>query len=136
MEKLFRLSGAVRHDPEIDAWLSQDPVELFSLARHWFGVLRNSGDDVQELIHDGCPVACIADAAFAYVNVFSSHINLGFFTGALLDDPHGLLEGSGKRMRHVKIRPGAELRSAALHELIRTAYLDVKRRIESAGADQ
>ena len=69
--------------------------------------MRACGDDVRELIHDGCPVACVEDAPFAYVNSFKSHVNVGFFNGASLDDPARLSEGSGKRMRHVKLKPGA-----------------------------
>lgn len=87
-------------------------------------------DDVRELIHDGCPVACIHDVAFAYVNVFKSHVNVGFFTEAMLDDPENVLEGTGKGMRHVKIRPDRELNAQALNDLIIRAYLDVKHRMD------
>jgi len=122
LDKLFTLSGAEPYQPAIDEWLSGEPHELFSIARYWFGQLRLCGDDVRELIHDGCPVACVHDVAFAYVNVFSAHVNVGFFMGAMLDDPHQLLVGSGKRMRHVKIVPGRELNASALTALISNAY--------------
>ncbi len=128
LEKLFRLAGASRYDPEVDGWLSNSPIELFALARHWFDIVRNCGDDVNELIHDGCPVGCIGDAAFAYVNVFKAHVSVGFFTGAFLDDPEKMLEGSGRRMRHVKVRPGSALNSPGLENLISAAYQDVRRR--------
>jgi hypothetical protein len=82
-------------------------------------------------MHDGCPVACVGDVPFGYVNVFSKHVNVGFFLGAELPDPHRLLEGSGRRMRHVKVRPGVEVNTAALHELILAAYADVKARLLS-----
>ena len=83
-------------------------------------------------MHDGCPVACVEDAPFGYVNSFKSHVNVGFFHGAALEDPAGLLEGGGKRMRHVKLRPGTEINVAALRELIKAAYLDIKVRLGSA----
>jgi hypothetical protein len=51
------------------------------------------------------------------------------FLGALLDDPAGLLEGTGKRGRHVKLRPGRELDAAALGRLIDTAYADIRARL-------
>lgn len=128
--ELFRLSGAVEYLPAIDEWLSGEPHELFSVARHWFGKLRQCGTDVVELLHDGCPVACVENAPFGYVNVFKSHVNVGFFTGSFLDDPHHLLEGSGKRMRHVKIRPGQDFDSGALGELIEQAYRHIKGRLQ------
>ncbi len=102
------------------------------MAREWFLRMRQCGEDVVELIHDGCPVACVEDAAFGYVNAFKAHVNVGFFRGAELADPGGLLEGTGKRMRHVKVRPGADLDVEALGALIDAAYADIKARIRDA----
>jgi hypothetical protein len=62
-------------------------------------------------------------------NAFKSHVNVGFFYGATLDDRAGLLEGSGKRMRQVKLHAGRELSAAALRDLIDAAYLDIKDRL-------
>ena len=126
MDALFRFSSAIRHQPLIDEWLSGEPHELFATARHWFNKFRTCGDDVTELMHDGYPTACVGDAAFGYVAVFKTHVNVGFFTGASLPDPHELLEGSGKRMRHVKVRPGEQVDTEALQHLIIAAYRDVK----------
>jgi hypothetical protein len=129
VNEMLRFSGAVQRDPAIDQWLNNPPGELRSIAQHWFGVVRACGDDVRELLHDGCPVACVEDAPFAYVNVFKAHVNVGFFHGAELQDPSELLQGSGKRMRHVKIKPPAEIDSHALDELINLAYIDIKARL-------
>jgi hypothetical protein len=92
--------------------------------------MRNRGDEVRELLHDGCPTACLGDAPFAYVNVFTAHVNLGFFQGASLPDPARLLQGSGKFMRHVKLKPGTPTNAAALSKLIEAAYADIKTRVE------
>lgn len=124
---MFRFPSAVRHNPDIDAWLSGDPPELYALAREWFTVFRNCGADVNELLHDGCPVACVGDLAFGYVNVFRKHVNVGFFNGSTLSDPNGLLEGTGKLMRHVKLRPGEAVNKRALAALIRNACRDARK---------
>jgi hypothetical protein len=129
MSGVFRLTGAVEWDPTVDAWLDQKPAELRAIAQKWFAQFRNCGDDVRELMHDGCPVLCVEDVPFGYVNVFKAHVNVGFFFGAELEDATGLLEGSGKRMRHVKLRPGIKADSTALSELIDAAYRDVKARL-------
>jgi hypothetical protein len=129
---ILRLSRGVKRDPAVELWLTDGPIELRSIARKWFTQMRQCGEDVRELMHDGCPVACVEDAPFGYVNSFNSHVNVGFFHGAVLKDPAGLLEGSGKRMRHVKSKPGLELNAAALCELIEAAYLDIKKRLGSA----
>lgn len=126
MIELMRFPSAVSHCIEIDEWLSGEPTALYAMARQWFSQIRNCGPDVKELIHDGCPVACVGDAAFAYVNVFSAHVNVGFFLGASLKDSAGLLEGTGKRMRHVKIKRDKNMDTKALDELIDCAYVDMK----------
>ena len=129
MTGLLRFDGAVERDPAVDAWLTERSGELGSIARRWFELMRRCGEDVRELVHDGCPVACVADAPFAYVNAFTSHVNVGFFHGAALEDPAGLLEGGGKHMRHVKLWPGAAVNAPALARLIDDAYSDIKTRL-------
>lgn len=129
MEKVFRLSLGLRRDPAVETWLSEQPEELGAIARSWFARARACGLDVLEMIHDGCPVACVKDVPFVYVNVFKAHVTVGFFNGADLKDPAKLLEGSGKRMRHVKVKPGAPLDTKALGALIQAAYADVTVRL-------
>jgi hypothetical protein len=78
--ELLRFNGAVERDLAIDAWMKEHPGELGAIAHHWVEAMRKCGDEVRELLHDGCPVACLGDAPFAYVNVFTSHVNVGSFT--------------------------------------------------------
>ena len=104
---------------------------LGRIARRWFEVMRNCGEDVRELLHDGHPTACLGDAAFGYVNAFKAHVNVGFFRGAELPDPKGLLEGTGKVMRHVKLSPEREVDATALTKLIKAAYTDMNRRLKA-----
>lgn len=127
--RVLRFDGALEHDKAVDAWLLAHEDELGKMARHWFDVIRGCGDDVLELLHDGHPTACIEDAGFAYVNIFKSHLNVGFFRGAELADPQGLLEGTGKFMRHVKLMPGRFRGDEALDALVKSAYLDMKLRL-------
>lgn len=130
-EDLLRFDGAVERNAAVDAWLNAHAGELGAMARAWFEVMRGCGDEVRELVHDGCPVACLGDVPFGYVNVFTAHVNVGFFHGAALKDPAGLLLGTGKRMRHVKLRPGTPTNAAALRDLIEAAYRDIKGRVEN-----
>jgi hypothetical protein len=129
--QVLRLDGAVERDAAIDAWMKEHGGELGAIAREWFEVMRKCGDEVREIFHDGCPVACLGDAPFGYVNVFTSQVNVGFFHGAALPDPAHLLQGTGKFMRHVKLRPGTATDAASLSRLIVTAYSDIKARIEN-----
>jgi hypothetical protein len=129
MSPFLRFDGAIKHQPQIDRWFESRRPELATIARVWFAEMRDCGPDVTELLHDGHPTVCVADAAFGYVNIFTSHVNIGFFHGASLADPAGLLQGTGRFMRHVKARPDALPESASLKALIRAAYLDIKARL-------
>jgi hypothetical protein len=129
--ELFRVNGGVERDPAIEGWMKEHAGELGEIAQRWFEVMRASGDEVRELLHDGCPVACLGDVPFAYVNAFTAHVNVGFFQGASLQDPARLLQGDGKFMRHVKLRPGMATNAEALNALIEAAYSDIKARVEN-----
>src|SRR4026207_1276728 len=109
MSQLMTFPSAIKRDPALDIWMQEHSGELGVIAQRWFEVMRACGNDVRELLHDGHPTACVADAAFAYVNVFTSHVNVGFFRGAELPDPNRLLEGTGRFMQHVKLRPEAQV---------------------------
>lgn len=129
---LLRFDGAVERDPAIHAWMKKHSGELGAIARQWFELMRNCGDEVRELLHDGYPTACLGDVPFGYVGVFTEHVNVGFFRGAALPDPVGLLQGNGRFMRHVKLKPGTPTNAAALTALIHAAYADIKNRVENA----
>lgn len=126
--RLFTLEGATRIDPAVERWFADSPGALRRLAQHWFEQMRSCGPDVLELLHDGHPTACVGNLAFGYVNAFRSHVNVGFFFGSVLHDPVGLLEGSGRFMRHVAVSPDTPHPEQALKELIASSYADVKAR--------
>ncbi|MBV9990235.1 MAG: DUF1801 domain-containing protein [Alphaproteobacteria bacterium] len=129
---LMQFPGAVRRDPAIEAWFAGGGLRPF--VQPWFATMRGCGADVRELLHDGHPIACVGEAAFGYVDAFAGHANVGFFMGSELDDPAGLLLGTGKRMRHVKLRWGEAIDQAALTALVAAAYRDMKRRLKAKGA--
>ena len=130
----MRFPSSVKRDPAIEVWMQEHSGELGVIAQRWFEVMRACGDDVRELLHDGHPTACVADAAFGYVNAFKAHVNVGFFRGAEIADPDGLLEGNGKFMRHVKLRPEHDVQATALRKLIETAYIDMKERLNAGSS--
>jgi hypothetical protein len=130
VNKLLRFPRAVARDPAVDAWFESRPPQLGAIAREWFLRMRDCGSDVRELLHDGHPTACVGDAAFAYTNVFTAHVNVGFFRGAALADPARLLQGDGKYMRHVKVKPGTAVDASSLDALITVAFLDMKKRLQ------
>ena len=132
MAALLRFTGAAERAPAIGQWFDVQSSELGSIARTWFALMRRCGPDVRELMHDGYPTVCVEDAPFAYVGAFRAHVNVGFFHGAALPDPAGLLQGTGKYMRHVKVEPGRAIDGSALEALITSAYRDIVARVKAA----
>jgi hypothetical protein len=130
MSQVLRFPGSSRRDPAIETWMRERQGPLGAIAHRWFEVMRDCGGDVREILHDGHPTACVGDAAFGYVNVFTAHVNVGFFRGAEIADPEQLLQGTGKFMRHVKLKPERDVDAMALMQLIETAYRDMQRRVE------
>lgn len=127
MSPIFHFPQARALDPEVEAWF--DGPEMRLLVRPWHEALRALGPDIRELLHDGWPTACAGDAAFAYVAAYAAHAAIGFYFGAALPDPHGLLEGSGKRMRHLKLRWAEPVNAAAISGLMDAAYSDIHARL-------
>ena len=123
--RLMLFPTAVKHDAAVERWFDERG-ELGNIARRWFEVMRRCGNDVRELLHDGHPTACVGEAAFGYTNAFTAHVNVGFFLGAILDDPQHLLAGPGKFMRQTQVRPESPIDEAALTKLIRKAYSEMK----------
>ena len=131
MEELFRYTDKDFQDLTMEDWLSDKATALQPIAVKWFNEIKSCGDDVQGIFHDGYPQGCVSKTPFAYVNIFKAHVNVGFFYGAYLPDRQGLLEGSGKRMRHIKLKPEASHDDAEIKTLIKDSYLDIKRRLHA-----
>lgn len=95
--------------------------------RRWVGSLRTlvraAAPEAQERVYSGWRlIAYEHKGLFCYIAPLKNGVNLGFYRGARLPDPDGLLEGTGKGLRHVKIRAADDLRPAAFKKLVRAAY--------------
>ena len=129
MDTLLKFYGKDIQDMVFNEWLNQKPEVLKPIAEKWFNVMMHCGQLVQGIFHDGYPIVCVESAPFAYVNAFTSHVNVGFFYGFELPDKLGLLEGGGKRMRHIKLFPGKEHHNEEIESLIQLAYADILERL-------
>lgn len=129
MEKLLLYTSKDLQDLTMEEWLKTKAPALQPIAKKWFAEIKNCGEDVEAIFHDGYPIGCVNQAPFAYVNAFTAHVNVGFFYGADLQNQSGMLEGSGKRMRHIKIKPDIVYDEREIVCLMRTAYIDIKRRL-------
>ena len=122
----YRYRGTLRHDPAIDAYVQSVKSELGAIVARLVALVRSSVPGHDELRVHGMPQFCIGGEPFCYVVGYAKHVNLGFCEGAGLPDPDGLLEGTGKAMRHIKIRPGAEFPGRTLSRMVREAAKRVR----------
>ena len=97
-------------------------------------VIRRLREIIVEIDADSCEVVRLGDRAatyglgpkkmsegYVYVLPHKSWVNLGFYKGADLKDPKNLLEGTGAKMRHVKLRSIEDANRASIHALVKEA---------------
>lgn len=100
------------------AWLDEVPDSESSLAAAVIAFVRTTVDEVAETMKWNNPCFVVDGSNCLYVAAQDGYVNLGFYEGAHLEDPTDLLEGTGKSMRHVKIRSAAALEDPELAELV------------------
>lgn len=106
---------------EFSEWLDSVDESEQALAASVIAFVREALDDADETVKWNNPCFVVAGSNCLYVAAQDGYVNLGFFEGARLDDPAGLLEGTGEAMRHVKVRSSDALDNPALTELVRSA---------------
>jgi hypothetical protein len=110
---------------DFEKLLVTNKPEAQALALELRKLIRHLLPKAKEKIYPGWGVADYGFAetgrGFLSIGPQKSYVNLYFMDGSELADPAGLLEGSGKRMRHVKIRKPEDLKNRALHTLVRQA---------------
>jgi hypothetical protein len=103
--------------------LAGQPEPVVVLARHLRALVAEVHPDAVEVPRRNEGTACYGwgerkmSESYTYLAPQRGWVNLGFFRGTDLPDPQGLLEGTGARMRHVKVRPDA-FDPAPLRELL------------------
>ena len=83
-------------------------------------IIRAAAPEAREAFKWSQPVY-ESNGPFAYIKAFPRAVNIGFWRGVDLEDPAGLLEGDGARMRHLKLTAGGPVHSAQLAEWVRQA---------------
>ena len=103
-----------------------DP-RLAAIARRLRAIIRAVDHNAVETVRLGDNAATYGVGpkkmtdGYAYIMPMRGYINLGFYQGAVLADPERLLEGTGKGLRHIKIRSLAEANRPAVRALVATA---------------
>lgn len=111
----------------IETHLAGQPSDVRAICLDLRATAQRAMPDAHERWYHGSICYSLSASRFeplCYIAPMRGYVNLGFFFGSHLDDPEHLLEGTGTRMRHVKVRTLAEARNPALARLLEAAWLD------------
>ncbi len=104
----------------VDELLTNYSPTVNSLVHGLWGLVREVKPDAAEHVHAGWKT--ISFEGGVYIAPLKEGANLGFYKGVHLPDPENLLEGTGKELRHVKIRKESDVKPEPLKRLIREAF--------------
>lgn len=113
--------GTAEADPRVDAWLRTQPKGLRDTCLAARAMLAEGLPGARETIKWGYPT-WVGNGNLVAIAPHSAHVNLQFYRGTSLPDPDGLLEGTGKQLRHVKLHHAKDARTPAVKALVRAAW--------------
>ena len=102
-----------------------EPVQ--ALARHMREIILALDPDVVEVPWPQQGIAGYGvgpkkmSEHYCYIGLYQAHVNIGFYHGINLPDPRGLLKGSGKKLRHIKLHNQVDTELPGLRELLAAA---------------
>lgn len=106
---------------EADAWFDGADATQRRTLLALRDLIRQVAPDAVEQIKWNRPCYANSSGLFCYLDSTKSYSTLGFQKGAALADPHGLLEGTGKHMRHIKVKPGRRPDDSTVLALLKQA---------------
>lgn len=103
--------------PQVDQYIGKAADRQVSLLEELRNLIAEAVPEVKEQFKWGQPVYSLAKD-FVYLKHTKKHVNLGFFNYEKVADPTGLLEGTGARMRHIKIVDLTQFNTEELKNMI------------------
>jgi hypothetical protein len=110
-----------KHPTNHDEYLREKNLGLQEVATRLRALVKKSVPKVKEGVNPWHIPIFESNGPICYYMVGKNHITLGFIRGTSLPDPEGLLEGTGKNLRHVKIKSVDDLNRKGLRELLKSA---------------
>jgi len=107
-------------DRTVDAYVASLSGWQADVVRDLRQLVRSAAPSAAESIKWAQPVYEV-NGPFCYIRAFKSHVNLGFWRGAELEDPEELIQTGGEKMGHVKITSPDAVKPAAFTQLVKSA---------------
>ena len=115
-----REAVAMAKYPSVDAYIATLDEPQSTVVRALRELVRDAVPDAVEVVKWAQPVY-EKNGPFCYIKAFPRYVNLGFWRGASLQDPHGLVHSGGDKMGHVRIATVDEIARARLRPLVKEA---------------
>jgi hypothetical protein len=106
---------------EVMEYIEKLPIEQQEIATSLRKLVLDASPKIGETIKWGKPWFCCGEESICYIASQKDYVNFGFARGAELSDPEGLLEGTGKGMRHVKVKTPKDIRRKPLTAMVKEA---------------
>lgn len=125
-------------NPTVEEWLEKFPPDRQLMIRELIAVARQNMPGAHEFIYHDAAGYSLNDSPFDRICYIApqnkGYVNFGFFFGAGLPDPKQLLEGEGKRIRHVKVWSVDEAKNPALAKLVAATWKQAPRQVAEVHA--
>lgn len=125
-------------NPTVEEWLEKFPPDRQLMIRELIAVARQNMPGAHEFIYHDAVGYSLNDSPFDRICYIApqnkGYVNFGFFFGAGLPDPKQLLEGEGKRIRHVKVWSVDEAKNPALAKLVAATWKQAPRQVAEVHA--
>ncbi len=111
----------------VEEFLSNYPEEVWTISRELRKMARSAMRGAREFLYYDAINYSLSNSPLeriCYISPMRRGVTFGFLFGAQLDDQHHLLQGVGKRARHVKVRTLEEAKNPALKDLVKVAWND------------
>lgn len=114
------MAGSENTNAGVEQFFGCIPAPLGKLAASLRAIVKTAAPQAREEIKWGFP-CYTQNSMLCYIRPAKAHLTFGFYKGASLTDPENLLEGTGKGLRHVKIRRSGDIRANIFSRWIREA---------------
>ncbi len=111
----------------VEEFLSNYSEEIRTISRELRAMGRRAMPGAHEFLYYNAINYSLGNSpldSICYIKPLTKRVTLGFYFGRQLDDPHHLLQGTGKRARHVNFRTLEDARNPVLRELVKAAWTD------------
>ena len=104
----------------VDEYVASLPAEHAAIVSELRGIVKKAAPKASEAYKWAQPVY-EANGPMVWIKAYSKYVNIGFWRGTEMQDKHGLLDGDGDRMRHVKLTTVKDIKKGALTDYIKQA---------------